>query len=364
MKNKRTIFLTGATGLIGSYLLKTFLENGHRVYALARENNLKRAKERVAGVVDFWDRKVLRKNSDNLYVCEGDITEEGLGLDKRQRDVLRANVEEIVHSAAITDLNRPMREIQKVNVEGTRNVLELASDINQAAKSLRVSHISTAYLYGDFKCVFKEYMLDVGQKFVNNYEASKFKGELLVEEYRKKGVWIDIYRPPIVIGDSQSGKSSQFKHIYQFVDLLRAGIFDCLPLRGSSVSLVPVDLLSEAIYKIWMNSKDKNMRYHPFPKEPISIPFIIDIAAELLNFATPRLVSLEDFRLQDLTAVQKMILKNSILSVNFKNHPDSDATNALLKKFNFTFSEIDSKILTRIFQYYSRKKESKVLVGV
>lgn len=356
--------MTGATGLVGSYLLKTFLKNGHRVYVLARENNLKRAKERVAGIVDFWDRHVLRKNSDNLFVCEGDVTEEGLGLNARQREVLKNNVEEIVHAAAITDLNCPLQEIQKVNVEGTRNVLELASDINQTAKSLRVSHISTAYLYGDFKGVFTENSLDVGQKFANNYEETKFKAELLVEEYRKKGLWIDIYRPSIVIGDSQSGRSFQFKHIYQFIDLLRTKLFDCLPLRGCSVSLVPVDLLSEAIYKIWINTKEKNMTYHTFPKQSIPIPLVIDMAAELLNFKTPGLVSLEDFPLQDLTPAQRMILKNSILSVNLKTHLDSSATNAILKKFNFTFPEIDSKILTRMFHYYFRKKESKFLVGV
>ena len=364
IKNKKTIFLTGATGLVGSHLLKTFLKNGHRVYVLARERNYKKAKDRVTGIIDFWDRHVLRKNSDNLFVCEGDVTEEGLGLNERQREILKDSVEEIVHAAAITDLNLPLHEIQKVNVEGTRNVLELASVINQSAKFLRVNHISTAYLYGDFKGVFTENSLDVRQRFANNYEETKFKGELLVEEYRKKGLWVDIYRPSIVVGDSQSGKNFQFKHIYQFIELCRTELFDSLPLRGCSVSLVPVDLLSEAIYKIWSNTKERSKTYHPFPQQRISVSFFIDMAAELLNFKTPRLVALDDFRLQDLTPAQQAILKNSILSVNFKAHPDSSATNAILKKFHFTFSEIDNKMLTRILQYYFRKKESKVLIGV
>jgi len=363
IKNKRTIFLTGATGLVGSHLLKTFLKNGHRVYVLSRESHQKRAKERVSGAVDFWDRHVLRKNSDNLFVCVGDVVEDGLGLNAKQREVFKNSVEEIVHAAAITDFNRPMQEIQKVNVEGTRNVLELASDIGQSGNPLRVSHISTAYLYGDFMGVFSEDALDKGQKFANNYEETKFKAELLIQEYRKKGLWIDIYRPSIVIGDSQTGRNFRFKHIYQFIDLLKTEIFDYLPLRGCSVSLVPVDLLSEAIYRIWNNAKERNKTYHPFPRQLISIPLIIDMAAELLDFKTPRLISLQDFRMQDLTPVQRTILKNSILSDSFKTHLDSGFTNAILKKFDFIFPEIDTKMLTRTFQYYFRKKKTKVSVG-
>jgi thioester reductase-like protein len=51
---QKTIFLTGATGLLGSYLLKTFLKNDHKVYALARDKNGKPAKQRVVDILKFW----------------------------------------------------------------------------------------------------------------------------------------------------------------------------------------------------------------------------------------------------------------------------------------------------------------------
>ena len=67
MNNKKTtIFLTGATGLIGSYLLKILLNNGHKVFCLARTKKNKPAKQRVTDILKFWDEKVLSDNFNNL----------------------------------------------------------------------------------------------------------------------------------------------------------------------------------------------------------------------------------------------------------------------------------------------------------
>jgi len=356
MEKRRAIFLTGATGLVGSHLLKTFLEHGYKAYVLARGKNYRCAKERVRSVVSFWDKRVLTKNSGNLFVFEGDITKKGLGLNGKQKKILSDNIDEIFHAAAITDLNRPSPEIQKVNVEGTRNVLELAYATHKNTRVFKVNHISTAYLYGDFKGVFNEGDLEVGQKFSNNYEESKFKAELLVEAYRRKGLWVDIYRPSIVIGNSKTGKTFQFKHIYQFIQLCRMELFDALPVRNSSVSLVPIDLLSEAIYKICLNTKERNKTYHPFPNELISIPSIINLAAGLLDFKKPKFIALEDFNLKALTPAQRAILKNTILSVNMKINLGSGFTNAALKKLGFVFPEINKRMLAKALRYFIGKK--------
>ena len=80
MNKKRTVFLTGATGLLGSYLLKILLENKNKVYALARNKNGKTAQQRIIESVRFWVGSTTPHILKNLTIVEGDIAEANLGI--------------------------------------------------------------------------------------------------------------------------------------------------------------------------------------------------------------------------------------------------------------------------------------------
>lgn len=352
MYKKMTIFLTGATGLLGSYLLRIFLQNGHKVYCLVRRRNSENLRERVIETLKFWGNRFSTKN---LIVLEGDITKDRLGFDKQSYLKLKDEIEEIFHCAAITNLNRPLEQIREVNVEGTRNTLELANEFQKNGKLLKTNHISTAYIYGNYVGRFKENDLDKGQEFHNTYEQSKFEAERIVEFYRKKGLWIDIYRPPIIIGHSKSGKILKFRNIYQLLYLCSLGIFNSLPVLNSYTRIVPVDSVSEAIYKISVNKKEKNKNYHPFPDKHTLIESIINLGCRLMEFKSPRIVSMKDFDIAKLTPAQMMILENSIFSVNFKADLDSSFTNDILSRLNFSFPRIDNKLLTVAIKYFINK---------
>jgi len=246
MTHKPTIFLTGATGLVGSYLLKILLQNGHKVYCLARSKDNKSAKQRVVDILNFWDKKVYPKYRRKLIVLEGDIAKKDLGLSRSNRDLLKKGIEEIFHSAAVTDINWPLNKIRKINVGGTKNVLDFAV---KCKKLKKVNHISTAYVCGNYNGVFTENDLDVGQGFNSTYEQSKFEAEKLVRAYRKK-LPVDIYRPSVVIGESKTGKINEFRNIYQFLHLCSQEIFDSLPILNGHVSIVFIDDCARALYTI------------------------------------------------------------------------------------------------------------------
>jgi thioester reductase-like protein len=353
--DKKIVFLTGATGLVGSYLLKLLLQEGHKVYVLARRKDNQAARTRVTEVLKFWDKNILSRKACNLVVLDGDITKRNLGLDKQRLDILKNKAEEIFHSAAVTQFNWPLEKIRKVNVEGTRNILELADKCREKGRLNKVNHISTAYVCGDYKGIFRENDLDVGQGFNTAYEQSKFEAEKLVEEYRKRGLWIDIFRPPLVIGESNTGKTSTFKQsVYQLLHMLSLGLFDYLPGQGLSVNMVFVDDFCKSVYKISYNISSINKNYHTFNSGAIPFEIILDISSKYLNFQKPKLVSRSDFIKNKSTPAQKLLLQNNILIISNNVRLDSRMTNNVLKHYNFEFSNLNRDLFLNQLQYCTK----------
>ena len=355
MNDKKTVFLTGATGLIGSYLLKILLREGYKVYVLARSEKDKTANQRVWNILKFWDNEILKYNG-KLIVLEGDITKDGLGLDKKILGLLEKEINEIFHCAALTDINRPIEEIRKVNVEGTRKVLELAKMCSLRGNLRKANHLSTAYVCGDYQEEFSENNLNVGQKFNTTYEQSKFEAEMAVIDYRNKGIWIDIFRPAMVVGEAQTGKTFQFKHVYQFLFLCNLGIFDSLPLLDSYLNLVPVDSVAEGVFGLSVQSNIKNNNYHLFPEKAVLVEDLISVSRPILKCVLPKLISLKEFVNIDLTPTQRTILKNSIFALNAKTKLDSTYTNSILKNYNYNMLNFSNNELFKIVDYFFNKK--------
>ena len=161
------VLLTGATGFVGMELLHRFLSRGERhVYALAR------APDDTAAAARLPDHP-------RLTAVAGDIEQPGLGLAPETARRLTSEVTTVMHCAASVSFDLPLPESRRVNVDGTRNVLELAE---RCERLDRLSYVSTAYVAGEPAGVFGEDQLDVGQRFRNSYERSKFEAELMLRE--------------------------------------------------------------------------------------------------------------------------------------------------------------------------------------
>ncbi|MCG2712735.1 MAG: SDR family oxidoreductase [Candidatus Omnitrophica bacterium] len=350
---KNTIFLTGATGIFGSYLLKILLQRGHKVYVLSRQKADKNATERIRDVLRFWDNKVFSKHGKTLIIVEGDITEKNLGLSKNNRQLLEKDVEEVYHSAAITDFSWPLKEIRKVNVQGVKNVLDTALTWQKHGCLKKIEHISTAYVCGTYKGVFRESDLDVGQGFNTTYEQSKFEAEILVRKYREKGLWIDVFRPSMVVGDSREGKIPEFKNIYLLLSTTSLGIFDILPVLGFNVSLTPIDLTAWALYLLSQRSSARNETYNIFPTKAISLKKLIEFVVKKTGKNMPKLISLSQLKLDALTPVQRKLFEKSFLLLNPEVRLDSICTNNVLKKYGFRWGVFNLKAF---FEYFFGKK--------
>jgi thioester reductase-like protein len=269
----KTILITGATGFLGSHLAARLLENGCRVTALARASNNGSAKRRIEDVL----REVGVSQFDNLEVHEGDISLPNLGLNECARRQIVSATDEVWHCAASLSFQEQDREeIYRMNVDGTRHVIDLVKQI----PSRRLQHVSTAYIAGDRNGVALETEISVGQRFKNAYEESKCQAELLIaEEQRNAAIVASVYRPSIVIGDSKSGRATHFHGVYAFIRALWAmlqrfrrrsspqpGLVN-VPLRvlgieTQTLNFVPIDYVVDAMIEISQRPDSAGGTYH------------------------------------------------------------------------------------------------------
>lgn len=282
-KAPRTFFLTGYPGFIGKRLAAELVKShpDARLYLLVQPKFFKDAKKYVRG---------LPGGGKSVEICQGDIVDMHLGLSSAEYNQLCDEVTDIFHLAAISYLGVPPPTAHKVNVEGTRNVLELAHD---ARHLRRFHHFSTAYVSGDRVGVIAEDELDLGQHFRNAYEETKFQAERLVRRASDRDLDVVIYRPSIVVGDSKTGEIDRFDGPYYMgILLVTSPLAVPLPLPGNGVAplnVVPVDFITRAVVQIADDPRASGRTFHLVDPNPMSSRRVYELIAEKANKKLPKL---------------------------------------------------------------------------
>ena len=251
-----TALVTGFPGFIGRRLVRTLRGEGQHVIALVEPRMLEAARD--LGI-------------DGVEVVPGDITKRRLGLSDADWDRLAGEVTHVFHLAAIYDLAVPDALAQRVNVEGTGNVLELCL---AASKLERLAYISTAYVAGDRHGVVYEHELALGQGFKNHYESTKFQAEVWVRELMDR-IPTTILRPAIVVGDSQTGETEKFDGPYYLLRTIAVSERYGRPVMqfgaaAASFNVVPVDFVVAAIAAAAYLPEAEGETLHLVDPEPVS----------------------------------------------------------------------------------------------
>jgi thioester reductase-like protein len=165
----------------------------------------------------------------------------------------------------------PLEIAQRVNVDGTGNVLELCAGCERLA---RLNYVSTAYVAGDRTGVVYEHELIFGQGFKNHYESTKFQAEVWVRD-AMGDVPVTVYRPAIVVGDSQSGETQKFDGPYYMLRTIARAMKmgGRIPQFGASsapFNVVPVDFVVSALVAAAGDPKAAGQTLHLVDPEPIS----------------------------------------------------------------------------------------------
>lgn len=287
-----TVLLTGATGFVGRELLWRLARRpGDRVICLLRGKDDADAAARLARVLDLARPEPLTaEQKSRVTAVRGDLTEEELGLSPRQRDELAGTITRVIHDAATVDWATPLETARRINVDGTRRVVELAKVAQTRGILRRFDYISTCHVCGQRRGSIPEESLDDRYGFFNNYEQSKFEAERLV---RASGLPFATFRLSSVVGDSRTGYSSTFKVMYWPLKMLSRGMAWVVPAdRRGIVDIVPVDYVCEALEILSAEPSQRGATFHlaAGPDYSSTIGELLDLGVKRFRVRPPKLV--------------------------------------------------------------------------
>jgi thioester reductase-like protein len=204
-----TILVTGPTGALGGQMIGTLLQQTTAdIIGLVRAPSVEDGMARlVEAVLPFADEAIIKKRVRPL--C-GDVRNPPWHQDEALREQLIAEVTEIFHLAASTDLAGDFDKLHGVNVGGTSAMLALAQAIHDGGHLRNFAHFSTAFVVGSRNgCrALEEYPIKE-PAWANAYEETKYRSEGLVHEAIKEGLPAMVFRPSIVVGETPKRAGSK-----------------------------------------------------------------------------------------------------------------------------------------------------------
>ncbi len=359
MNDKKTVLCTGCGGFIGRYVLEHYLAKQDCDLYLLEHG---RFRDRL---VAFLDREVpdplTRKR---VRVLSGDIAEPGLGLESRASDELKQRVTHVIHLAALYNLSAPRDISMRVNVDGTRNLLDLLGECRSLE---RFAHASTIAVSGKHMGTFREDDLDLGQQFENNYDETKFLSEKLVRE-RRDSIPTVILRPTTVVGHSRTGAIEKIDGPYYALGMIARNMHLVVPNTGDNkLQFAPVDFIADALYHLFEDAESIGKVFHLVDPEPLSYLEFFDMASEAMGKRKPLLKipagamrpmgRLPGF--EKLTGVPREAFEHSFLAAEF------DTSNAapILAKHGVSCPRVSSYIDVMIDYFVKHSRDPAIRKG-
>ena len=185
----KNIFLTGATGFLGAFILYHLLKKTDAfIYCLARGKNETLANIRIIENLKFYS---LWSNSfsDRIINVEGDLQKPLLGLSKSKFEWLSEEVDVIYHCGAVTNFIDPYQKMKDANVLGTQEILRMACE----TKIKPVHFVSTHYVFSAAshkkdEWIKEEEMPNNNEIITLGYQQSKWVAEHLIDIARQRGI--------------------------------------------------------------------------------------------------------------------------------------------------------------------------------
>jgi len=257
------IFMTGASGYLGSYVAEKLLrEHKENLAVLIRGKDDKDAAKKLWESLQLhMDEAEFHQHLKNrIKIYRGDLTEKNFGLNANDWNTLVENTTSIIHCAA--SLNRKSDKVcMNVNLKGTLQIIQLARAVQTHHGLRRLSFVSTVAVAGHrhHEVVLEDQSVDWNRSDYDPYARTKKFCEHMVTELLPD-VSTVIFRPSIILGDNRFSKTTQFDMAQAFVWLQKLPI---LPFNENwKLDIVPANYVGYAIADIHQKEKPSHRIYH------------------------------------------------------------------------------------------------------
>jgi thioester reductase-like protein len=337
------VLLTGATGFLGSHVLRELVSKDIKVYCLVRN------KERLGNVLHYYFPQGYK--SFRYTPVLGDITQPRFGLSDEEYAQLVQDVNMVIHTAANVNHAGHYEDLELTNVIGTQNVIDFCKEADAV-----LQHTSTASVNGSGtveqtnpNVLFDEFVLDIGQNYYQNvYIHSKYRAEELVLLARRDGLKANIFRIGNLTWRMSDGKFQKNAQDNGFLDrfrgLLKVGMYS-QELAEYPIDFTPVDECADAYVRLAFHNRVNNIYnlYNPYL-------FSVDMLVKRFFWGVKK-VSPKTFE----KALKDMINDKEVAVLSFYNTIASASKNIStsnlftvkqLKKLGFRWSRIGIRYLS------------------
>jgi len=352
-------FITGGTGFIGHNLIGELLQQKKKatLYVLVRKNSKKKFEAQ---------KKEWGNDAKRVIPVTGDLTRSMLGIPAKKRRELEGKIDHVFHLGAIYDLLADAESQMKVNVDGTHNVVKFAENI----KAKRFHHMSSIAAAGMYPGIFREDMFEEAQGLDNPYYRTKHDSEAVVR--RECQVPWRIYRPGIVVGNSETGVIDKIDGPYYFFKLIQKmrkmmpSWMPALGLEGGRINIVPVDWVVAATLHIAHKPKLDGKCFHLTDPKPKRIGEVLNLFARAAH--APQMTMRIDARIFNyIPGASSQVMHDLGLPpdmMKFVNYPtkfDSRETERALKGSGIILPRLDD-YAWRLWDYWERNLDPDLFI--